>query len=98
MSQEITGTVALAKMLGAKFKARKIDHEGGRCSVVIDLLDEGKLVWRLVVANRVLPRADITNPSLPSAEMFVPKARDLYARAVAGDEEVYAMGELFEAA
>jgi len=97
MSEEITGTVALAKMLGAKFKARKIQHEGGKCSIVVDLIDNHTVVWRLIVASHVLNRAELCNPSLPSAEMFVPKAKELYRLAVAGDEGVYAMGYLFEA-
>ncbi len=99
MNDEMLGTIALAKMLGATFKAKKRQkYKPDRVDITVELIDGDRTIWRLVVAEDVLARADITHPEKPSAEMFVPKARDLWSRAVAGDEAVYSMGELVEAA
>ena len=98
MDENMLGTIALSKMLGARFVARRVTSMLGTVSVVVDLIEDKRVVWRLYVAKDVLARADIEDHTKPSAEQYVPEARALHARAVAGDEAVYLRGQLMEGA
>jgi len=93
---QIIGTVVLAKMSGATFCVRHLFVEGDplRRHIVIDLVEDGRPVWRYLVALDVLADIDMCDIDAPTTLDFADDQDALYQRAITGDEDLYAEGEI----
>lgn len=95
---QIIGTVALAKMSGATFSIRHLfvndDPNNERRHIVLDLVEDGRPVWRYWIAFDVLANIDMTDLMAPTTLDFAEDQEALFQRAVNGDEDLYAEGEI----
>lgn len=95
---QIVGTVALAKMSGATFCVRHLfvddDPSNERRHIAIDLIEDGRPVWRYWVAFDVLADIDMCDIDALTTLDFAEDAEELLQRAISGDEDLYAQGEV----
>ena len=93
---QIIGTVALAKMSGATFCVRHLfvddDPSNGRRHIAIDLMEDGRPVWRYWLALNVLANIDVCDIMEPTTLDFADDQEALLQRAINGDEDLYAEG------
>lgn len=95
-ADEIVGTIALAKMNGATFKVlgEPVKNERGKSNVVLVLMRDREVVWRLVLFKGVTNKADLANLSASTLADVMPKAKEYMVRAGDGDRDLYLKGRL----
>ena len=95
---QIIGTVALAKMSGATFCIRHLfvdgDSEKKYRHIVLDLMEDGRPVWRYWIVFDVLADIDMCDIDAPTTLDFAEEQEELLQRAINGDEDLYAEGEI----
>lgn len=97
MDDDILGTIALAKMLGARFRTVLLKcDDPTRCHMSIDLFEGDRVLWRLIYALDVLREVDMSDLDTPCIDDYAMETSALYEAAKSGDESVYRMGFLTE--
>ncbi len=94
----IIGAVVLAKMSGAIFCIRHLFVEGDTerkfRHIALDLVEDGRPVWRYLIALDVLADIDMCDIDAPTTLDFADDQDELLLRAIGGDEDLYAEGEI----
>lgn len=96
--EKVLGTIAVSKMMGGKFRIR-LD----KCSdpefrdIYVDLVEDGRVVWRYLVARHIRKVARIGRKDL-TVSHFSNDAKLVYYKAVNGDERTYLEGRLVDEA
>ncbi len=94
---EKIGAVVMSRLMGGTFNIRNLyDEKYENVTVVLDLHEGDRLVWRYVIADNVPVLPSLTDIHAKTRADYDDEINDAYDRAIAGDEKLFAKGKLME--
>ena len=95
--QDVVGAVVMSRLMGGMFHVRNIyDDNYTHVTVVIDLKEGDRHIWRYVIADNVPLLPSMMKPGAKTRADFDDEIDRLYQKALDGDEKLFMKGKLME--
>lgn len=96
---DIIGAVVMSRLMGGTFNIKNIySSDYVMVTTVLDLHEGDRHIWRYVICKDVFMVPDLADIDAKTHADYVDEMDRVYARALAGDEKLFAKGQLMEGA